>query len=104
MKKGVYEPKGQNNWKIIGVDTSAPERKDVVELINAGVLSVPKTEDGKYTNIASINIKDAVTKEEIAELTAKAKVDAAKFANVKTKGEFYRLLFRRSSFRSFFRN
>lgn len=92
VKKGVYEPKVQNNWKIIGVDTSAPERKDVVELINAGVLSVPKTEDGKYTNIASINIKDAVTKEEIAELTAKVKVDAAKFANVKTKGEFYRLL------------
>ncbi|WP_435817040.1 bifunctional metallophosphatase/5'-nucleotidase [Brevibacillus nitrificans] len=92
VKKGVYEPTVQNNWKIIGVDTTAPERADVVALINAGILSVPKTEDGKYTNIASINIKDAVTKEEIAELSAKAKVDASKFANVKTKGEFYRLL------------
>lgn len=92
VKKGVYEPTVQNNWKIIGVDTTAPERADVVALINAGILSVPKTEDGKYTNIASINIKDAVTKEEIAELSAKAKVDASKFANVKTKGEFYHLL------------
>ncbi|WP_312109166.1 bifunctional metallophosphatase/5'-nucleotidase [Brevibacillus reuszeri] len=92
VKKGVYEPKVQNNWKIIGVDTTAPERNDVVELINAGILSVPKTEDGKYTNIASINVKDAVTKEEIAALSEKAKVDAAKFANVKTKGEFYKQL------------
>ncbi|WP_409179227.1 bifunctional metallophosphatase/5'-nucleotidase [Brevibacillus fortis] len=92
VKKGVYEPKVQNNWKITGVDTTAPERKDVVELIHAGILSVPKTADGKYTNIASINIKDAVTKEEITELSAKVKVDAAKFATVKTKGEFYHQL------------
>ncbi|NRR19497.1 5'-nucleotidase C-terminal domain-containing protein [Brevibacillus sp. MS2.2] len=92
VKKGVYEPKVQNNWKITGVDTTAPERKDVVELINAGILSVPKTADGKYTNIASINIKDAVTKEEITELSAKAKVDAAKFTSLKTKGEFYHQL------------
>lgn len=92
VKKGVYEPKVQSNWKITGVDTTAPERKDVVELINAGILSVPKTADGKYSNIASINIKDAVTKEEIAELSAKVKVDAAKLATVKTKGEFYHQL------------
>lgn len=92
VKKGVYEPKEQNNWKITGVDTTAPERKDVVELINAGILSVPKTEDGKYTNIVSINIKDAVTKEEVTELSAKAKLDAAQFATAKTKGEFYRQL------------
>ncbi|ASJ56344.1 bifunctional metallophosphatase/5'-nucleotidase [Brevibacillus formosus] len=92
VKKGVYEPKVQNNWKITGVDTTAPERKDVVELINAGILSVPKTADGKYTNIASINIKDAVTKEEITELSAKAKINAAKFSTVKTKGEFYHQL------------
>ncbi|MCM3589812.1 5'-nucleotidase C-terminal domain-containing protein [Brevibacillus borstelensis] len=92
VKKGVYEPKALNYWKIVGVDTTAPERADVVELINAGILGVPKTEDGKYTNVASINIKDPVTKEEIAELSQKAKVNAAAFANVKTKGEFYQKL------------
>ncbi|WP_419761094.1 bifunctional metallophosphatase/5'-nucleotidase [Brevibacillus brevis] len=92
VKKGVYEPKVQNNWKITGVDTTAPVRKDIVELINAGILSVPKTADGKYTNIASINIKDAVTKEEITELSAKVKINAAKFSTFKTKGEFYHQL------------
>ncbi|UIO42342.1 5'-nucleotidase C-terminal domain-containing protein [Brevibacillus brevis] len=92
VKKGVYEPKVQNNWKITGVDTTAPVRKDIVELINAGILSVPKTADGKYTNIASINIQDAVTKEEITELSAKVKINAAKFSTFKTKGEFYHQL------------
>ncbi|WP_430394018.1 bifunctional metallophosphatase/5'-nucleotidase [Brevibacillus brevis] len=92
VKKGVYEPKVQNNWKITGVDTTAPVRKDIVELINAGILSVPKTADGKYTNIASINIKDAVNKEEITELSAKVKINAAKFSTFKTKGEFYHQL------------
>jgi len=92
VKKGVYEPKALNYWSITGIDATAPERADVVQLINAGILSVPKTEDGKYTNIASINIKDEVTKEEIAELAQKANVKADLFAGVKTKGEFYQKL------------
>lgn len=90
--KGVYEPKIQHNWKITGVDLTAPERADVVELINDGIMSVPTTEDGKYTNIASINILDTVTQEEIDALSAKAGVSAAQFVGVKTKGAFYQQL------------
>jgi 2',3'-cyclic-nucleotide 2'-phosphodiesterase/3'-nucleotidase len=89
---GVYEPVVQNNWKIIGVDTKSPARAAVVELINKDILAIPTTEDGKYTNIASINVKDAITKEEIKELAAKANVDASQFAGVKTTGEFYQKL------------
>ncbi|WP_366292275.1 5'-nucleotidase C-terminal domain-containing protein [Paenibacillus sp. AN1007] len=92
VMKGVYEPKIQHNWKITGVDLTAPERADVVELINDGILSVPTTEDGKYTNIASINILDAVTAEEIEALSSKAGVDAAQFKSVPTKGTFYQQL------------
>ncbi|WP_426333766.1 5'-nucleotidase C-terminal domain-containing protein [Paenibacillus silvae] len=92
VMKGVYEPKIQHNWKITGVDLTAPERADVVELINDGVMSVPTTEDGKYTNIASINILDAVTADEIEALSSKAGVDAALFKGVKTKGAFYQQL------------
>ncbi|MET1167810.1 SH3 domain-containing protein, partial [Bacillus velezensis] len=92
VMKGVYEPKIQHNWKITGVDLTAPERADVVELINDGIMSVPTTEDGKYTNIASINILDAVTQEEIDALAAKAGVSAAQFAGVKNKGAFYQQL------------
>ncbi|WP_397330618.1 5'-nucleotidase C-terminal domain-containing protein [Paenibacillus polymyxa] len=92
VMKGVYEPKIQHNWKITGVDLTAPEREDVVELINDGIMSVPTTEDGKYTNIASINILDAVTQEEIDALSAKAGVSTSQFAGVKTKGAFYQQL------------
>lgn len=92
VKNGVYEPTIQHNWKVTGVDLDAPARKDVVELINDEILTVPTTEDGKYTNIASINVLDPVTQDEIANLSAKTKVDAAQFAGVKTKGEFYQQL------------
>lgn len=89
---GVYEPVIQNNWKIIGVDTKSPARAAVVELINKDILAIPTTEDGKYTNIASINVKDAITKEEIKELATKVNVDESQFAGVKTTGEFYQKL------------
>ncbi|WP_293928758.1 5'-nucleotidase C-terminal domain-containing protein [Metasolibacillus sp.] len=89
---GVYEPVIKDNWKIIGVDTTSPARAAVVELINKDILTVPTSEDGKYTNIASINIKDAITAEEIATLATKAGVDADQFKNVKTTGEFYQQL------------
>jgi 2',3'-cyclic-nucleotide 2'-phosphodiesterase/3'-nucleotidase len=92
VMKGVYEPNIQHNWKITGVDLTAPERADVVELINAGVMTVPTTEDGKYTNIASINILDAITEDEMQALSSKAGVDASQFKGVKTKGAFYQQL------------
>ncbi|OAB41751.1 5'-nucleotidase C-terminal domain-containing protein [Paenibacillus glacialis] len=92
VKKGVYEPQIQNNWKIIGVDTTSPERVDVIELINTGVLEIPKTDDGKYTNVASINILDTITRKEIDELSQKAKVRTDLSARAMTKGEFYHKL------------
>lgn len=91
-KKGVYEPKIQKNWKITGVDTISPERADVIELINTGVLEIPKTDDGKYTNVASINILDTITRKEIDELSQKAKVSTDLSAGAMTKGEFYHKL------------
>lgn len=92
VANGKYKAKLQNNWNIIGVDTTAKERADVVELMNAGILSVPTTPDGKYTNIASINILDPVKAEDAASLAAKAGVDPALLAGVKTTGELYHKL------------
>lgn len=89
---GVYEPVIQHNWKIVGVDMKSPARAAVVELINKDILAIPTTEDGKYTNIASINVKALITEEEIKMLATKAKVDASQFTGVKTSGEFYQKL------------
>ncbi|WMM24312.1 5'-nucleotidase C-terminal domain-containing protein [Tissierella sp. MB52-C2] len=92
VKNGVYEGKLNNTWKIVGVDTDAPVRKDIVELINEGILEVPKTEDGKYTNIASINIQEPVTEEEINTLSEKVGLDPSLFKGIENKGEFYEKL------------
>lgn len=78
--------------KITGVDTHSSEHKAVVDLVNKGILEIPKTEDGKYTNVASINTKDSITKEEIAALSQKANINPDQFNRVKTKGEFYKNL------------
>ncbi|EOP01006.1 hypothetical protein II1_05024, partial [Bacillus cereus MC118] len=92
VKNGVYTPKVMHNWKITGVDTHSSEHKAVVDLVNKGILEIPKTEDGKYTNIASINTKDSITKEEIVALSQKANINPNQFNHVKTKGEFYKKL------------
>ncbi|EEL67815.1 5'-nucleotidase [Bacillus mycoides] len=81
-----------HNWKVTGVDTHSSEHKAVVDLVNKGILEIPKTEDGKYTNIASINTKDAITKEEIVALSQKVNINPNQFNHVKTKGEFYKKL------------
>ncbi|MCD5001637.1 5'-nucleotidase C-terminal domain-containing protein [Enterococcus saccharolyticus] len=91
-KNGVYEGVLLNNWKIIGVDNDAPERKAVVDLVNAGILALPSMEDGKVTNIASINVTDAVTQEEIEELAKKAEVDVSELTDIKTTGELYQAI------------
>ncbi|KAF1303014.1 bifunctional metallophosphatase/5'-nucleotidase [Candidatus Enterococcus willemsii] len=91
-KNGVYEGVLLNNWKIIGVDNDAPERKAVVDLVNAGILALPSMEDGKVTNIASINVTDAVTQGEIEELAKKAEVDVSELTDIKTTGELYQAI------------
>ena len=92
VKDGIIEGKLNNHWKIIGIDTKSPERQDVVDLINLGILEVPKTEDGKYTNIASININEELSVDRIKELAEKAGVSSDSLVNIKRSGEFYKAL------------
>ncbi len=92
VKKGTILASAQDNWRILGVDTTSSERNAVIKLVNSGILEVPKTADGKYTNIASINIKDAVAEDEISELCKKADINPEKFTTGTSKGEFYKKL------------
>jgi 2',3'-cyclic-nucleotide 2'-phosphodiesterase / 3'-nucleotidase len=91
--KGVVEPKPQNNWRIIGVDLTNPYRKYVVELVNEGIIDIPTTPDGKYTNIASINVNDKVTAEEIQKACERAHISSNQFVPGINKGEFYKALY-----------
>ena len=59
QKHGTYEGKPQQRWQLVGLDDSYNEQREIVKtLINSGEITVPSSEDGRYTNIASINVKD----------------------------------------------
>ncbi|AJI96362.1 hypothetical protein BD65_3035 [Yersinia ruckeri] len=58
VKKGQYQGKTEQRWKLVGLDGYEPQRQIVRQLINDGKMTLPMTEDGRFTNIASINVKD----------------------------------------------
>ncbi|OWF81388.1 bifunctional metallophosphatase/5'-nucleotidase [Yersinia rohdei] len=63
IKAGKYEGKPQQRWKLVGLEGYEKERLMVKNLINQGTIAVPSTADGRYTNIASINVIDKLFKD-----------------------------------------
>ncbi|EGA71339.1 putative 2`,3`-cyclic-nucleotide 2`-phosphodiesterase [Vibrio sinaloensis DSM 21326] len=58
QKNGRYEGKMQQRWQLVGLDDDLKSERAVVKsLLNNGVISVPTSEDGRYTNISSINVE-----------------------------------------------
>ncbi|MDU7807203.1 MAG: 5'-nucleotidase C-terminal domain-containing protein, partial [Serratia marcescens] len=60
VKHGRYQGVPPQRWKLIGMEGYEPQRAIVKRLLNEGVIQVPTTDDGRYTNVASINVKDAL--------------------------------------------
>lgn len=58
VKHGIINSKKQNNWSLIGIYPNSEKYKKVRDLVNSGKLKIPSSEDGKYTNLVSINEKD----------------------------------------------
>ncbi len=58
VKKGEYQGKAMHRWKLVGLEGYERERKIVDKLLNDGKISVLTTDDGRYTNVASINVKE----------------------------------------------
>lgn len=85
---GVYEAYLNHHWEIIGIERDQPAREAVINLVNSGILTVPSNEEGR-TNIASINVLEKVSSEEIRELTVKADVEESLFTDIQTKAKFY---------------
>ncbi|OXX25494.1 bifunctional metallophosphatase/5'-nucleotidase [Vibrio sp. V08_P9A1T1] len=56
-KQGRYEGKPMQRWKLEGLQGYESERAIVKALINSGQIDVPSSDDGRYSNIASINVK-----------------------------------------------
>lgn len=56
-KKGQYEGKLMQRWKLVGLHGYDAEKEVVKNLINSGQIDIPSSDDGRYSNIASINVK-----------------------------------------------
>ncbi|MBS4431481.1 bifunctional metallophosphatase/5'-nucleotidase [Pectobacterium punjabense] len=75
VKKGQYEGTVPQRWKLAGLQGYERERKIVESLLNGGKISVPTSDDSRYSNVQSINVKslllpDAAQREKrVAELT-----------------------------------
>ncbi|URG52736.1 5'-nucleotidase C-terminal domain-containing protein [Pectobacterium quasiaquaticum] len=75
VKKGQYEGTVPQRWKLAGLQGYERERHIVESLLNSGKISVPTSDDGRYSNVQSINVKalllpDSAQKEKrVAELT-----------------------------------
>lgn len=68
VKNGKYVGKPMSRWTLSGLDGYAKEREIIKDLVNSGKINVPTSDDGRYTNVESINVKDKIFSTE-AELT-----------------------------------
>ena len=73
VKNGKYEGKPMSRWALSGLDGYEKEREIIKELVNSGEINVPTSDDGRYTNVESINVKDKIfsTEEELTTYLSK---------------------------------
>jgi 2',3'-cyclic-nucleotide 2'-phosphodiesterase/3'-nucleotidase len=58
VKGGTLTPECDNNWKITGNDWDPEQHQKAVELLAAGKLTIPTSEDGRTPNIKAITVDD----------------------------------------------
>jgi 2',3'-cyclic-nucleotide 2'-phosphodiesterase (5'-nucleotidase family) len=55
-KAGIAEPSVDNNWKIVNADLNHPLKDMIMEMIIAGEILIPRSEDGRTPNVSAINV------------------------------------------------
>lgn len=88
-KEGNLEPIVDNNWKLIGISKKELGHDEALRLINEGIISLPRSEDGRTRNVKSINVLDVPTKEEIQNIADNLEIPVEFLGNPKTNGELY---------------
>ena len=88
-EKGMISPEARENWKLVGYDFSNLKgRKEMVALINQGIITVPTA--GRFAvNFEAINLNDKPEEAEIKRISEKTGIDFSDLVGVKTKGELY---------------
>ncbi|WMJ79170.1 5'-nucleotidase C-terminal domain-containing protein [Clostridium sp. MB40-C1] len=57
VKKGIITADLDSNWKVIGTNWNEKDRAIAAALINSGKIEVPKSEDGRTSNVKPITKK-----------------------------------------------
>jgi 2',3'-cyclic-nucleotide 2'-phosphodiesterase/3'-nucleotidase len=76
VKKGQYQGQAVQRWQLVGLEGYDRERKIVEKLLNDGKISVPTSEDGRYGNVASFNVKGLLLSEPKARQQQQAALQA----------------------------
>lgn len=76
VKKGQYQGQPVQRWQLVGLEGYDRERKIVEKLLNDGKISVPTSEDGRYGNVASFNVKGLLLSEPQARQQQQAALQA----------------------------
>ena len=76
MKKGQYQGQAVQRWQLVGLEGYDRERKIVEKLLNDGKISVPMSDDGRYSNVASFNVKGLLFSEPQAKKQKQAALQA----------------------------
>lgn len=58
VKKGVITPVISKNWKVTGTNWDKEKHEAVADLVSAGLLTIPKSEDGRTPNVRAITEED----------------------------------------------
>ncbi len=59
-KKGVIKRNVDNNWKLTGIKYDEELRKEAVNLVKEGKLTIPTSADGRTPNVSSLTINDVL--------------------------------------------
>lgn len=58
VKNGVITPEVDNNWKITGTTWDEADHKKVAELVKAGKITIPASDDQRTPNVKSVTVED----------------------------------------------
>ena len=70
---GTISPKVDNNWEITGIDLNHPLRDYIIGEVNAGRIELPKSEDGRTSNVKALNVYELIKDGTIPESVLKDK-------------------------------
>lgn len=59
-KGGLATPSVDNNWTIIGANLDHPLKDEILDMVKAGTLTIPTSEDGRTYNVKSLNVFELI--------------------------------------------